>query len=298
MPELPEVETIRIGLEKALTGHKIVGVEIKAPKLFKGSIDWVINQRVTEVARRAKILIVKLEKNYLLCHLKMTGQLIFVPKLSAVRKKLRVESRKLSADDGVVIGGHPDKNYPLELPHKHSHVIIQFDHGTLYFNDLRKFGWLKAVQSEENLLKEVKHLGPEFTWPEFNLEYFTFGLQKRSITIKQLLLDQTFIAGIGNIYADESLFCAKIKPLRKANSLSDEDSSSLYKCIKKVFRLSLKHGGTSSQSYRQVDGTMGTYLTVANVYKREGLPCKVCGNPIERIKISGRSSHYCPSCQK
>lgn len=280
MPELPEVETIRIGLEIALTDHRIVGIENRSPKLFNGSIDWVIGQQVTEVARRAKILIIKLEHNYLLCHLKMTGQLIFVPK-----------------NGQLVIGGHPDKNYPLELPHKHSHVIIEFDHGTLYFNDLRKFGWIKVIQNEKDLLKEIAHLGPEFTWSEFSLEYFNSVLKKKSITIKQLLLDQTFVAGIGNIYADESLFCAKISPLRASNTLTSEESSSLYKCIKKVFQLSLKHGGTSSQSYRQVDGTMGTYLTVANVYKREGMPCKVCGNPIERIKISGRSSHYCPSCQ-
>lgn len=280
MPELPEVETIRRGLAKSLVGHKITAVEVRASKLFSGEPQAIIGQQVLEVSRRAKILIIKLSDRFLLTHLKMTGQLIFQPKQGK-----------------LVVGGHPDKAYGLDLPHKHSHVIIEFDNGTLFFNDLRKFGWMKVLNSLDELQNEVAHLGPEYTWPEFDLDYFQAGLTRRRITIKQTLLDQTFIAGIGNIYADESLFASKINPRRKANELSKSEAKKLFASIPKVFNLALKHGGTSSRDYRQADGSMGTYLQVANVYKREGLPCQSCGNAIERIKISGRSSHFCPNCQ-
>lgn len=312
MPELPEVETIRRGLANSLVGHKILTVKVLAPKLFIGDPQMIVGQEVLKVSRRAKILIIKLSENFLLTHLKMTGQLIFVPKKQLATGKPATSSEpetrspstglgvnhQLPTDDDVVIGGHPDKNYPLELPHKHSHVIIEFDHGTLFFNDLRKFGWLKVVRNFNDLKTEVAKFGPEYTWPEFTVDYFRAEISKRSITIKQTLLDQTFIAGIGNIYADESLFASKINPRRKANALTKAEVKKLFACIPKVFNLALRHGGTSSRDYRQADGSMGTYLQVADVYKREGLPCRVCGNAIERIKISGRSSHFCPKCQK
>lgn len=281
MPELPEVETIRQGLAKSLVGHKILAVKVLAPKLFIGDPQIIVGQEVLETSRRAKILIIKLSENFLLTHLKMTGQLIFQPNKGE-----------------LVIGGHPDKVYGLQLPHKHSHVIIEFDNGTLFFNDLRKFGWMKILASLDELQSEVAHLGPEYTWPEFTIDYFQAELAKRRITIKQTLLDQTFIAGIGNIYADESLFSAKVNPRRKANDLTKAEIKKLFACIPKVFNLALQHGGTSSRDYRQADGSMGTYLDVAKVYKREGQLCLVCGQPIERIKISGRSSHFCPNCQK
>ncbi|MDP3993176.1 MAG: bifunctional DNA-formamidopyrimidine glycosylase/DNA-(apurinic or apyrimidinic site) lyase [bacterium] len=281
MPELPEVETIRRGLAKSLVGHKIAAVEVLAPKLFIGDPQMIVGQEVLEVSRRAKILIIKLSENFLLTHLKMTGQLIFQPNSGE-----------------LVIGGHPDKAYGLQLPHKHSHVIIEFDNGTLFFNDLRKFGWLKVVRNLDDLKTEVAKFGPEYTWPEFTIDYFRAGILKRRITIKQTLLDQTFIAGIGNIYADESLFSAEINPLRTANELTETEAKKLFVGISEVFNLALQHGGTSSRDYRQADGSLGTYLEVAKVYKREGQPCLVCAQPIERIKIAGRSAHFCPNCQK
>lgn len=282
MPELPEVETIRRGLEKVLVGQTVKSVDVRVPKLFIGQLEVPVGQEVIEVSRRAKILIIKLSRSYLLVHLKMTGQLIYVPKKGQ-----------------IVLGGHPDKVYSLSLPHKHSHIIFQFDHGTLYYNDLRKFGWIKALDSADKVEKEVAHFGPEYTWPEFSLEYFGKKLAKRpAITIKQALLDQTVVAGIGNIYADESLFCAKVLPTRKVKDLTATDTKAIYQCISEVLNLSLSHGGTSAKDYRQVDGSMGTFLAIANVYKREKLPCKICGTPIKRIKISGRSSHFCPNCQE
>ena len=310
MPELPEVETIRRGLAAHLVGHKIIAVDVRAPKLFIGTPEAIIGQKVLEIERRAKILIWKLDHYFLLTHLKMTGQLIFVPKkqtansfqLSANRQqptitaRLRADSRKLKAQSWV-IGGHPDKSYDLDLPHKHTHIIITFDNGMLYYNDLRKFGWIKIVASLEGLKKEVGHFGPEYTWPEFSFDYFQTELARRRTTLKQTLLDQTVVAGIGNIYADESLFCARINPLKKSDELNETETKKLFDCIPKVFNLALKHGGTSSRDYRQADGSLGTYLKVANVYRREGQPCHVCGQPIERIKIAGRSCHYCQKCQ-
>jgi formamidopyrimidine-DNA glycosylase len=282
MPELPEVETIRRGLSKSLVGQKIVSVNVRVPKLFVGFPEMLEGQKILEIERRAKMLIWKLEKSYIMIHLKMTGQLIYVPKKGE-----------------MIIGGHPDKVYTLDLPHKHTHVIFELENGTLYFNDLRKFGWIKVLTEPEQIRDAVKEVGPEYDWPEFTLEYFQKKLEKRkTITIKQALLDQTIVAGLGNIYADETLFCAKVLPRRKIISLTNEEYQKFFTCIPEVLDKSLHHGGTSSQHYVQSDGTLGTYLKVANVYKREGQPCKVCGTPIERIKIAGRSSHFCPRCQK
>ncbi len=282
MPELPEVETIRQGLSQELVGQTIVSVNVRLPKLFFGDVRSLIGQEIMEISRRAKILIWKLSKNYLAIHLKMTGQLIYLPKDNSY----------------LVGGGHPDKLYTNNLPHQYSHIIFEFDKGKLYFNDLRQFGWIKALNDEDELKKVVEDFGPEYTWPEFTLDYLTNALAKRSITIKQALLDQSLVAGLGNIYVDETLFCAKIHPKQKANKLSSPQIKKIFDCVPKVLNLALKHGGSSSRDYRKTDGSMGTYLVVANVYHRQGLPCKVCGTPIERIKIAGRSSHFCPNCQK
>lgn len=283
MPELPEVETIKRGLSPVLIGQKLLSVNIRVPKLFFGSPEMISGQKVININRRAKILIISFEKNITLVHLKMTGQLIYVPNNSRT----------------TLGGGHPDKAYQAELPHKYSHVIFQFEKGTLYFNDLRKFGWIKVLGSPEELEPLVSDLGPEYSWPEYTPEYLQTKLSRRgTITVKQALLDQTLIAGVGNIYADEALFLSKIHPRRKVKDLTSADISALYENIPAVFETSLAHGGTSSQNYRKSDGSKGNYLEFANVYKREGQPCKICSTPIERIKIAGRSSHFCPTCQK
>ncbi len=283
MPELPEVETIRRGLEKELIGQRVCSVDVRVPKLFIGDPQQLVGQKVVGLERRAKLLIIKLTKNYLITHLKMTGQLILVPK---------------SATNWVV-GGHPDIAYTADLPHKHTHIIIEFDNSTLYFNDLRKFGWLKLLADPKALEPMIADYGVEYTWPEYTLEYFTQKLRRRpKTTIKQALLDQSLVAGVGNIYADESLFATQIRPTRKVSELKPNEIAKLYAAIPAVFELSLAHGGTSSQNYRRHDGSKGKFMDFVNVYKREGMPCKVCGSPIERIKISGRSSHFCPNCQK
>jgi len=281
MPELPEVETIRRGLTKELIGQKIASVDVRHAKSLLGDVRQLIGQKITEVNRRAKLLIIRLEDSFLIIHLKMTGQLIYVPKNNSYQ----------------VVGGHPDKLYSSDLPHKYTHVIFELEKGKLYFNDLRKFGWLK-IGDEASLKAETSRYGPEYTWPAFTAEYLGKKLAKKNITIKQALLDQELLAGLGNIYADETLFSARINPRQKANSLSVAQVKKIFKSIPQVLDLALSHGGTSSRDYRRTDGSMGTYLAVAKVYKRAGQPCTVCGLPIERIKIAGRSSHFCPSCQK
>lgn len=268
-----------------LVGHKICSVNIRNKKSFSGSPETLVNQKVIEISRRAKILIIKLSRDYLLIHLKMTGQLIFIPN-GATEKEM-------------VVGGHPDPAYSFTLPHKHTHVIFEFDHGTLYFNDLRKFGWIKVVSNIEEVQYHVRALGPEYTWPEFTLDYFSHALsRKKKMTVKQALLDQALLAGLGNIYADETLFAAAVHPTRRVTELKPNEIRSIYQEIPKILIRALQHGGTSSQHYRQADGKMGTYLAVARVYKREGQPCLTCSSTIHRIKIAGRSSHYCPNCQK
>lgn len=283
MPELPEVETIKRGLLKELVGHKISSVDVRVKKEFIGDEKKLVGQKVVDIERRAKLLIIKLTDYYLITHLKMTGQLVFVP----------------TKGRDWLVGGHPDKVYTADLPHKHTHVIITFDNGVLYFNDLRKFGWMRLLSSEDELKPMVEDLGVEYDWPEYTLEYFTKKLGKRkNITIKQALLEQSLVAGVGNIYADEALFRSKIRPTRKVAELKPNEIKKLFEAIPAVFELSLSHGGTSSQNYIKHDGTKGRFMEFVNVYKRENEPCKVCGTPIERIKISGRSSHYCPHCQK
>lgn len=284
MPELPEVETIRRALAKELIGQIIEKVEVRAAKLFLGDKDKLIGQKITEVGRRGKILIFTLEHGYLAIHLKMTGQLIFVPK----NKKV-----------GVLIGGHPDKAYIETPPHRHTHIIFTFPAGVLYFNDLRKFGWAKVLSDEAALKKEVGHLGPEYDWPEFSLAYFQQMLTKKAKSrLKPVLMDQTNLAGIGNIYADESLFCAKVLPDWPAGSLNDREVRRLYQCIGQVFKLAIERGGTSSRDYRQPDGTRGTFLEIAKVYRRQNLPCRICRTLIKQVKLAGRSTHFCPNCQK
>lgn len=284
MPELPEVETIVLALKKMLVGQKILNIEVRLSKLFHGRASELLNQKITDISRRGKIIIWQLGDCYLIIHLKMTGQLIFVPS---------------SLGSRPVIGGHPDKLYALPLPHQYTHIIVQFATGTLYFNDLRQFGWWKLLPNDAALKKEIDHFGPEYDWPEFSLSYFREKLATRGKSrIKSLLLDQSIVAGIGNIYADESIFCAGVLPTRQAGSLSEGEINRLYHCLPKIFRLALDHGGTSSRDYRQIDGSQGTFLKVANVYRRTGLPCRVCGQLIRVAKVAGRSSHFCPNCQK
>lgn len=289
MPELPEVETIRQGLSNRLANRTITNVEVRTAKIFSGDPQKILNTAITDISRQGKLLIFQLTGNlYLTVHLKMTGQLIWKP-----------------ADEDesdTVAGGHPEKVYLEPLPHKHTHVIFTFDDGShLYFNDLRKFGLIEVLtESELNNLNFLQKLGPEPLEPGFTAEYLREQLKSHpGQPIKSFLLDQSNIAGLGNIYADESLFCAAIRPDRLAKSLTEGEIRNLHDCVQEVIELAIQRGGSTARDYVNAVGERGTFLDIANVYRRTGLDCNRClEGKITRKVVGGRSSHFCPVCQR
>lgn len=283
MPELPEVETIRKGLQKAIVGKTIVGVDVRVPKLFHGNKKEIIDKKIKNIDRRAKQIIIDVEgDNDLLIHLKMTGQLIF--------------------DDGKsrVAGGHPSVDWVAKLPNSTTHIIFDFSDGSkLFFNDLRKFGWVKIFDSKKLKGKLANELGVE----PFDKEFTTSRLEKiikskPRWNIKKILTDQALISGIGNIYADEALFWARILPTRIASDISSEEIAKLRDSIIKALEIGLKYGGSSENTYYKIDGTKGQAQEHFRVYAKEGKPCNRCDNAIEKIKLNGRGTHFCKNCQK
>ncbi len=315
MPELPEVETVKRGLERTIVGKTIASVELRNPGQFRDGRQYIdrflVGARVESVERRGKIILVQLSNQWVLViHLKMTGQLVLS----------QIANRKSQIEKEGFIGGHPEKAYEAPLPHKHTHVVIHFTDGsTLYFNDLRKFGWMRLLRSNsqrrmkneerrterrakddpslEDFLESLRH-GPEPFSDEFTVDYLWREAKKRAIPIKTFLLDQTVVAGVGNIYADEALFESKIRPTRKSKSLTRAESERLHQAIKHVLQLGIDYGGTTLNAYVNVEGTAGKMRERLLVYGREDQPCSACATPIKRIKIGQRSSHYCPTCQR
>ena len=288
MPELPEVETLKKDLAKAVVGRTVADVTVKWPKLVKPLSPTVFsnalkNKKIKAVARRGKMLILGLrDGNYILIHLKMTGQLIFVPKRGH-----------------LVYGGHPQKNGTIDLPNKYTRGIVSFQDGTkLFFNDLRKFGWMRYVTPMQ--LAEVEQAyGVEPLTKEFTLIFFReLCTRFPNRPIKQLLMDQHLIAGIGNIYADESCFSAKVLPMRAVKTLTPKEISALYQSIPKVLRLSISKKGTSFSDYVQLDGKEGKMVKWLNVYNKKNQHCKRCPGIITKIKLNGRGTHFCPQCQQ
>lgn len=285
MPELPEVETIRRGLVSRVVGATVKEVEVRAVKVAQGDLQQLVGQTITEVRRHGKLLVFMLDSGAAFeVHLKMTGQLLWK-----------------GPGKEAVMGGHPSQGYLDPLPHKHTHVIIHFaDGATLYFNDLRKFGRVAYLSSEALASHPfVQSLGPEPFDPGFTVVYLKEKLQKKSKTpIKTFLLDQTNIAGLGNIYADESCFRAHILPTRLTGALKPKEIEALHGAIKETIELAIKYGGSSERDYVNAIGEKGTYLKVACVYHRTGLPCtRNDGGVIQVVKVNGRSTHFCPVCQ-
>jgi len=281
MPELPEVETIREGLRDRLVGKRLINVENLSPKQLIGDVADAVGQTVKKIERQGKVLILNLRESSLLFHLKMTGQLILVengePELS---------------------GGHPVPKFGSEVPNKTTRIILRFSgQETLYFNDLRKFGWLKVLSTAEVKNEPlIKSLGPEPLSAGFTKPYLAERSAKKSGPIKGFLLDQTIIAGIGNIYADEALWYARIRPDRPAGSLNEAEVGRLYTATNKAIELGIKHRGTSFDSYVTIEGERGNYLHHAKAYHQT--ECARCKGPIEKKKIAGRTAHFCPRCQK
>lgn len=290
MPELPEVETIKIGLQGLLPGKEITKVSYDHAKSFPNSWEdvqrYMVGATVANISRRGKTLSIELDSGYtLLIHLKMTGQLVF---------------RSNHSSFGA---GHPTDSLVNELPDKSTRVIINLkqggDYSTLFFNDQRKFGWIRLIHTprvqEDSFIQK---LGPEPLQNNFSADKFIDRLQKRSgSSIKAVLLDQSVVAGVGNIYADESLWGAKIHPLTKVKDINKASLNQLYKELMHVLTLSIKKGGSTDRNYIDAEGKKGSYLSFARVFRREGQTCQRCGNSIVKIRVVGRGTHICPYCQ-
>ena len=284
MPELPEVETIKRGLERSVIGLKLLSVKTDNPKKFIGDTQNIIGTKIRNISRRAKVLIIDFDNDYsLLIHLKMTGQLIF-------------EDLK----GGRIKGGHPIPPLNLPVPNKSTHCTFKFDGGTLYFNDIRKFGWLLVTpRAEIDNLSFFIGLGPEPLTKDLNkTKLKEILIKKKNLKIKPVLMDQKVLSGIGNIYADESLFLARIHPEERIINLTDYDFEAIYSGIVKSLKTGIKHKGASDSSYVDLGGEKGVFLTYANVYHRTGMECNQCKTKIERIVVGGRGTHFCPNCQK
>lgn len=289
MPELPEVETIRRGLELGITSQTIARVEILWEKSFPAPPDLVetivAGVKIRSLDRRAKVLMIHLDNDYsLLFHLKMTGQLV------------------LQKSDGErFAGGHPTESMKNPLPDRSTKVIFDFVSGDrLFFNDFRKFGWIKLVETAEIPNDSlVKRLGPEPMSDDFTLEGFQMQLDRhKRAPIKPTILDQSTVSGVGNIYADESLHLARIHPERLAGELKPAEVKRLHEAIRTIIGLGIEHGGTSFTSYVNALGGKGDYLDHARVFRKDGTPCPVCGAEILKIRVAGRGTHYCPKCQE
>jgi formamidopyrimidine-DNA glycosylase len=287
MPELPEVETVRIGLSRLIIGKTVSDVSFDWPKGFpnaKGDIDAFLRGAVIiNVRRRAKVLLIELSTNYtLVIHLKMTGQLVY-----------RGEQQ--------FGAGHPNDSLIGVLPDKSTRVTFIFTDGTrLYFNDQRKFGWVRLIPTiEVENLDFFKKVGPEPLNAEFTSDVFIARVMRRkSSGIKAVLLDQTVLAGIGNIYADESLWGAKIHPETKVLNVPKNKLKLLHSEIQYVLRLSIEKGGSTDKNYVNAEGRRGSYIDFARVFRKENSPCPRCSSTIIKTRVAGRGTHTCPVCQK
>lgn len=286
MPELPEVETVKIGLSKFLPGKTIKDVWFDTPKIFPNTDadvrQFVIGAKIMLVARRAKVLLIELNTKYtLLIHLKMTGQLVFV------------------SNKDRFGAGHPNDSLIHQLPDKTTHVIFDFGDSKLFFNDQRKFGWVKLIPTAEvPNIDFFKMIGPEPLAADFTTDKFIERLERRRKSgIKAVLLDQSVIAGIGNIYADESLFAAKIHPETKVQDIPKSALKTLYKELIAVLKLSIEKGGSTDRNYVNAEGKKGSYISFAKVFRKEGTPCQRCDATIQKVRVAGRGTHLCPVCQ-
>ena len=290
MPELPEVETVVMGLRDLLPGHEIQKIRTDWPKSLRISTRElhanVLKMKITGVDRLGKMILISLESHYsLVIHLKLSGQLVY----------RQIENQQEIRRFGA---GHPSKSLVSVLPDKTTRVIIELDRlATLFFNDMRKFGWIKILSTELVQKAEmISKLGPDAL--KVSSKKFVQLFCNRRKSIKACLLDQAIIAGCGNIYADESLWLSGIHPRTAACALSQEKLQDLRKQLQSVLRLSIAQGGSSSRNYVNAFGESGSYLDFVKVYQRTGQPCISCQTAIERIVVAGRGTHVCPKCQR
>ena len=310
---MPEVETIRLGLQRYIVGKTIEDVEVRLHKMLTGNPKDIIGAKVIDVRRFGKGLVIDLNNGYsIAAHIKLTGQFTYRDSLTS--------NIKLSPKVGLV------------LPNKFTHVIFKLKSqisnlkstsqiSKLYYNDLRQFGWIKIVKTDEiQKLPFFKELGPEPPVLDYSssdrvrrgsrevssrqartiltLELFKQILSRSNLAIKVLIMDQKKMSGVGNIYANDALFEARIDPRRSAKQITPEETKKLFNSILKVLKKGLENGGASELSYVNVLGQEGGYQKHFLVYGREKESCKVCKTPIKKIKLGGRGTYFCPECQK
>ena len=287
MPELPEVETVVCGLNRLILKKKIVQVKHDWPKSFpnleKDVNDFMIGAEILKVQRRGKAIIIELNNGWaLVTHLRMTGQMVY----------------RGEENWGA---GHPNDDFLNDLPNKSTRVEIDFEDQTkLFFNDQRKFGYMKLLPEPEiEELSFFQKLGPEPLEDNFTVEIFKERLlKKKNSLVKPTILDQSVIAGVGNIYADEALWRAKIHPETRIKDFSNIDFKNLHESIRFVMNKSIEKGGSTDRNYVNADGSRGNYLEYAAVYHKNGQPCKRCETEISKIRVGGRGTHFCENCQK
>jgi formamidopyrimidine-DNA glycosylase len=316
MPELPEVETVRIGLQRLLPGRIVSAVDADNPKSFPNTEAdvqaFLIGAKIQQARRRAKVLLIDLSTHYtLMCHLKMTGQMVFVRQKPVLSSEFRVpgqaaqnpEPRTQNNESEIRFGaGHPNDGLVAELPNKATRVTLTFtDDSRLFFNDFRKFGWMRLIPTiQVPELDFFKKVGPEPLAGDFTDKDFIQRLQRRKNTaIKAALLDQTVLAGVGNIYADESLWGAKIHPATRVSQVPPAKLKLLFKELRYVLQLAIEKGGSTDKNYVNAEGKRGSYLSFARVFRREGQDCsRHPGTAIIKSRVAGRGTHTCPRCQK
>ena len=277
MPELPEVESVRRGLNELVVGETVEKVEVRWPRII-GSPSHnqfsrqLIGQTIEKVDRRGKFLLFYFTEDVMISHLRMEGKYALV---------------------------EPEENGQLPIRGKHTHVIFYFESGKkLLYNDVRKFGRMHLVpKGEEFKHTSLMKLGPEPIAKDFILEDMQEFLTRRTKAIKGVLLDQEIVVGIGNIYADEILHRAQIHPITPANTLTEDEEIRLHETIIQVMDEAVQSGGTTIRSYANAFGDVGNFQDKLQVYGRDGEKCLTCSTEIQKTKVAGRGTHYCPVCQ-
>jgi len=272
MPEIAEVETVRNVLKKRILNKKIKEVKILYKNIIENDEkyfqDVLINNEFKDILRKGKWLIFELNNHYLISHLRMEGK-YFLKNVS-------------------------------ETIEKHEHVIFTFDDNTdLRYHDTRKFGKMKIVSKEElNDTEEIKKQGIEPIDDKLNANYLLEKFKNKRLPMKTILLDQTIISGLGNIYADEVLYASKIHPLKLAKDVSLEECERIVTSSRKIIEKAIIEGGTTIKSYTSSLGVIGNYQNFLKVHTKENKVCEICGAKIKKIKVGGRSTYYCEVCQK
>lgn len=324
MPELPEVESLRLGLNKKIVKSTIKSIEVIKPKLVSDNgtlrkiskkkteefIKEITGEKIVNIKRIAKNLIIELSnEKIIVVHLKMTGQLVFEPKRTYPKsfpKYLGKDTSEQSEEEEGfkrkrIIGGHPiTKSFTDDLPNKHTAIIFNLNNGTLFYNDVRMFGYVLYFKNMGDARKHglFKNIGLDPFDKAFTLEYFKKEIKNTNRNLKTTLLDQKIVTGCGNIYTDEVCFASKVNPKRICKSLKTQEIENIYNNIKIILKMAIEHGGSSISDYLLADGSRGNYARLHKVYGKAGEKCSNCKNILERKVVAGRATVFCKNCQK